>query len=241
MEAKCKNLYQLKILDYTKYDLLSPHGILDIFQDIAGKHSNSYGMTFENLLADNKIWVLMRVKYKVLQNVHLYSRIYATTWPKKKGLVDFDRETQLTDLQGNVLVNGISKWVILDAKSRKIIPAKYINYDPLVPEDSLFEGRFDHLKDFSIEKEGVLKYDQRIEFCDIDHNGHTNNAKYACILLNALRLSEEEVIDTFQIDYVHETHLDDVISVYYYKENKTYFAKATCMDNTIFLAKIDLK
>ncbi len=241
MEEKYQDLYQLKVLDYNRYDLLAPHGVLDIMQDISGKHCNTYGMTFEELLSQNKIWVLLRVKYKVFENIKLYSKVRVTTWPKKKGLVDFDRETQITDLQGNVMINGISKWVILDSNTRKIVPAKYIEYNALIPNDSLFNDRFDRIKDFNIE--GLQHYHQRIEFCDVDHNGHTNNAKYACILLNALRLKEDEVIDTFQIDYVHESRLDDTLMVYYYKENKTYFAKAICQETkaTIFLAKIDLK
>ena len=39
MEEKLKEFYRLKYLDFTCYDVIAPHGVLDIFQDIAVKHS----------------------------------------------------------------------------------------------------------------------------------------------------------------------------------------------------------
>lgn len=239
MSAKLTEFYRLKYLDFTYYDVIAPHGVLDIFQDIAGKHSDSYGMSFDKMMAKNLIWVLLRVKYKVIRNIPLYSKINVTTWPRKKGLVDFDRETIICDLDGNPLIAGISKWVILDSNTRKIIPAKHIDYNAETSDDSNFDDKFLKIKDFDIE--GLSKYQYKVEFCDTDHNGHTNNAKYATMILNALRLKEDEVIDEFQIDFVHESHLDDIITIYYYKEDNCYYAKAVSNNSTIFISKILIK
>ena len=57
---------------------------------------------FEELINKNMIWVLLRVKYRVIKNIPLYSKVKVTTYPKKKGLVDFDRETQIEDLNGQL-------------------------------------------------------------------------------------------------------------------------------------------
>lgn len=239
MAAKLTEFYRLKYLDFTCYDIIAPHGVLDIFQDIAGKHSESYGMSFDEMYSKNMIWVLLRVKYKVINNVPLYSKINVTTWPRNKGLVDFDRETQICDLEGNVLINGISKWVILDSNTRKIVPAKHVDYNAETSEETNFDDKFLKLKDF--DTSNLECYEYKVEFCDTDHNGHTNNAKYATMLLNALRLKEDEVIDEFQIDFVHESHLDDLIKIYTYKEENCYYAKAVCNDFVIFMSKINLK
>ena len=51
---QASNAY-LKYLDYTRYDVIAPHGILDLFQDIAGKHANTYGMSFEEMYQKNQI------------------------------------------------------------------------------------------------------------------------------------------------------------------------------------------
>lgn len=239
MGAKLTEFFRLKYLDFTCYDILAPHGILDIFQDIAGKHSESYGMSFDEMISDNKIWVLLKVKYKVIKNVPLYSKVNVTTWPRKKGLVDFDRETIICDLNGDLLVAGISKWVILDANSHKIIPAKYILYNAETSDDTNFIEKFERIKDFDISNLNYYQY--KVEFCDTDHNGHTNNAKYACMILNALNLSKDEQINEFQIDFVNESFLNDIINIYYTKIDNYYLVKGICNNKVIFLSKIIIK
>ena len=54
MGAKLTECFRLKYLDFTCYDILAPHGILDIFQDIAGKHSESCGMSFDEMISKIK-------------------------------------------------------------------------------------------------------------------------------------------------------------------------------------------
>jgi acyl-ACP thioesterase len=239
MGAKLTEYFRLKYLDFTCYDVLAPHGVLDIFQDIAGKHSESYGMSFDEMLSKNRIWVLLRVKYKVIKNVPLYSKVNVTTWPRKKGLVDFDRETIVCDLDNNVLVAGISKWVVLDSTTRKIIPATHIEYNAETSDDSNFDDRFDKIKDFDVEN--LNSYQCKVEFCDTDHNGHTNNAKYACMVLNALNLNKDEVIEEFQIDFINESHFGDIIDVYHIKNDDTYLIKGINNNKVIFLCKIKIK
>lgn len=239
MNEKMSDIYRLRVLDYTRYDTLAPFAILDVFQDIAGKHANTYGMSFENLIDNNQIWVLLRVKYQVIKNIPLYSKIKAITWPKEKGLVDFDREFQIIDEENNVVINGISKWVILDANTRKIIPAKHIEYKASIPSDSLFNDKFNKLTNFSIEN--LKPYEYQVEFCDLDHNGHVNNAKYAIMVLNALKLKQDELIKEFQIDFIHEVRGYKKIFLYYYFENKTYYVKALCEDYIVFICKIEIQ
>lgn len=239
MEEKLKEFYRLKYLDFTCHDVIAPHGILDIFQDIAGKHSESYGMSFDEMMASNMIWVLLRVKYRVIKNIPLYSKVNAITWPKKKGLVDFDRETIITDMEGNTLIEGISKWIVLDVNTRKIIPARHIEYCAPCPDDSIFNDKFDKIKDFNID--GLDKKTCVVQFCDVDHNGHTNNAKYATMALNTLCLSKDEVIKEFEINFINESYLKDEIDLYYIKEDKTYIVKGVSKNKTIFLCKLTIE
>lgn len=239
MNEKMEDVYRLRVSDYNCYDKLTPFSVLDIFQDIAGKHANTYGMSFEELIRENMIWVLLRVKYKVIKNIPLYSKVKTITWPKQKGLVDFDREFQILSLEDEVIINGISKWVVLNSETRKIIPAKHIEYNASIPSDILFEGKFDKIPDFDILN--FNKYDYKVEFCDLDHNGHVNNAKYAVMVLNAIKMKANEEIDEFEINFINEVRGEKVISLYYNKENNHYLIKAICEDKVIFTCKIKLK
>ncbi len=239
MKTKFSDNYRLKIVDYTCYDQFSPYGVLDVLQDIAGKHSTTFGMAYGDLIVKNQIWVLVRIKYKVLKQIPLFAKLKVVTWPKNKGLVDFDRETQILDENGDIVVNAISKWVIVDVNTRKIIPAKHIEFKGQCLDETNFNEPFTKLPDFEINN--CQKYTTKVQFCDIDHNGHANNAKYTNYILNAIKLKEDEIIDKFQIEFVHECYLDDVLNLYYYKEDNIYHIKALKNTDTVFICKIELK
>ena len=72
MSPKLTQVYRLKYSDFTCHDFIAPCGVLDLFQDIAGKHSESYGMSFNEMYSQNMICVLLIVKYKMVQNIPLY-------------------------------------------------------------------------------------------------------------------------------------------------------------------------
>lgn len=240
MEVKLSDIFRLRVSDYNCHDRLAPYAILDLFQDIAGKHATSYQMSFEDLKSNNMIWVLLRVKYKVIKEAKLYSNVNVVTWPKKKGLVDFDRVTEIYDLDNNLLVCGVSKWVVLNSDTRKIIPAKHINYNATTCEEDYFNNeRFDKLKDFDITN--CNHYSYKIEYVDLDHNGHVNNMRYCYMINNAIKPKSDELIDFFQIDFVNESHDGDILDLYYFKEDNSYNIKAISDNKVIFIAKVSLK
>ena len=59
-------------------------------------------------------------------------------------------------------------------------------------------------------------------FSQLDCNGHVNNTKYANYVLDALQLSEETPIRTFQIHYRKELLLGASVTVYTQYENGVY-------------------
>ena len=62
MDVKLSDIYRLRVSDYNCHDRLAPYAILDLFQDIAGKHANSYQMSFEDLKSNLIIEKIKRVK-----------------------------------------------------------------------------------------------------------------------------------------------------------------------------------
>lgn len=241
MANKYQEIYKLRVSDYTCHDRLAPHGVLDLLQDIAGKHAITFNMSYEDLKAKNNIWVITSVKYKVIKEAPLYCDAKVITWPRPKGLVDFERTSQIYDAKTNeLLINGTTKWIILNNSTRKIVPAKHVDYTVETLDVDLFDNqKFLRLKDFDISNCNLYTY--KTNYLDLDHNGHINNIKYCVMILNAIRLKENELIDTFQIDFINETHENDEINIYYFKENNEYNVKAICNNKTVFISKILLK
>lgn len=232
--------FRLRISDYSTYDHLTPHAVLDLFQDVAGKHADLIGVGFQEMIGKDLIWVLVRTKYEVLKNPKLYETVRVSTWPKAKGRLDFDREYLIENLQGEVLIRGISKWVIVNRKTRRLSPARDIHYNCELEEREYFTGGFPKLEDFDIS--GLSFFEERTTFSDLDHNGHVNNANYARFILNAISLQPAEEIAFFEIDHIKELPPDTFVKNFYKKDGKMIWVKGIINNSdTTYIAKIVLK
>lgn len=240
MESFYQEKFRLRISDFSMHDELLPQAILDLFQDVAGKHADNLKIGFNDLIHRDLIWVLLRSKFEIVKNPKLYSTVIVKTWPKQKGKIDFDREYLITDENGDVLVKGISKWVIVNFKTRRMSFTRDINYDCEILNDENFIGAFPKIEDFDITN--LDFYQDKTSFCDLDHNGHVNNAKYAKYVLNTIKLDKNEKIKSFQLDHIKELSPDIVIKNYYKRENKNIYVKGITEDNIVsYICKIELR
>lgn len=230
--------FYLRVSDFDTYDHLFPSAILDLFQDVAGKHADDIGIGFDTMISKNLVWMIVRSKYEIYQQPKLYQTVKVITWPHVKGRVDMDRDYLIEDLDGNILVKGTSKWVVVNYISRRLVRPRDIEY----PSDEYcqainFEEHFDKLEDFDID--GVEPFVQYPSFCDLDHNGHVNNTKYANFIVNGLNLKKDESIVKFQIDYIHELEKNTKINLYYLKNGNEIKVKGIDKDGqTSFIASL---
>ncbi len=238
MNEKLIETFRLRISDYNCFDKLMPHAILDLFQDVAGKHADIIGVGFDDLKKSNLIWVLVRTKFEIVRNPKLYEVVNVSTWPKKKGKIDFDREYLIEDNKGEVLVKGISKWVIVNSLTRRICFARDINYNCDISPEENFSGNFDKLKDF--DSDGSECYEAQTSYCDLDHNKHVNNISYAKMIMNAIQLDENEDIHFFEINYLKELPKNTKINLYLKKDGKIILVKGIINGEVSFIAKIEL-
>ena len=67
-----------------------------------------------------------------------------------------------------------------------------------------------------------------------------NNTKYAEEILNAVRLKEDEVIKTFEINYIKQCMLDDKLEVYVDKQDKDIRVEISNGEEVVCRAQITL-
>lgn len=209
-------------LDYN--DQLTPCAIFNYFQDIAGRHATLLNVGFDDLMANNCIWVVLRVKYEIVDNVKPYDDLIVTTWPKENGRIDYNREYKIQSTDNKDLIIGSSQWVIVDVNTRMIKRGNFIQ----------FKGEFIDLYNFEKPLSKLIANDvenmeficeEKIPYSYLDHNGHMNNSRYAEIIYNALRLSKNEKIKEMQIDFIKETMLDETLKIYLKKIDNKYFVE----------------
>ncbi|MBE5742063.1 MAG: hypothetical protein E7360_01940 [Clostridiales bacterium] len=230
--------YDLRVSDFDKNDNMRPFGVLDLFQTVADKHASILKIGFNELIAEDLVWVLLRTRYDVINPIGFgESEVTVKTWPHKAGRVDFDRDYQIDKADGRVGIIASSKWCIINVKTRKIVFGKGVSYpeDEYYPQVNYPDG-LKKLADFDIlsaeKKEGFAGESA------LDHNGHVNNAKYAEFILDAVPLLDGEKIKSFEINYINEMQVGNY-QLYFKKEGNKRLIKGFFGEKESFRAEIE--
>lgn len=234
--------YRLRTADFDRYDRMLPASIMDIFQDMAGEHAGYIGVGHKDIISQNLFWILLRVKYEVIEYPKMYSLVTAKTWPHEAKKLDFIRDFQLVDENDNLLIKGTSLWALVDISTRKMVMSKNVQFNiDEYWQESTFEEKFLKAGDFEV-TEDMVPYEVVSAYTDIDVNGHVNNTKYTNFVLNALNLPETEQISFLQIDYKKEVLEGEKLLIYQTREDDTVMCKG-CNEagDTMFVTKIRLK
>ncbi len=202
MNVSLEKDYYLRISDFDRYNRLKSSSILDIFQDIAANHANELGIGFDEMSANETLWVLSKVKFEMQKQPKSYETVHVKTWPLQPDKLICTRNYLITDNSGDIIVKGTSEWVVINSSTRKLVPV--LDIFPIKEgflTDRMFEGKIKKIADFDSDD---TVYNVKTTFSDCDINGHVNNTKYANYVMDALELSEDKNIKTFQIDYSQE-------------------------------------
>lgn len=235
MYREIQKEYALRTSDFTPEKTLRKSAILDLFQDVAGYHSNFLGCGIDEFAKKGYGWVLVGVRCETLKAVNMYDNLTAKTWPLKPTFAKFQREYIILDDKNEVVVKGDSVWTIIDLKMRKpvILPEVYKGLDTYNEEKS-FDDKF--LKIRPSDREFAFAGSRLTAFSDIDMNGHVNNIKYADFIVDVLG-NEIENYRGFHIDYHKEALLGRTIDLYKQEDCQKLTVKGLCDGETVFIAE----
>ena len=213
------NSVTLRTSDLDCFDRVKPQAYLEFFQDIAGEHANILGVGYNESKKINVGWVLMKSKLEIFKNPIPYDTLLLQTWPSNLTKVDFTRDYRLLDKEGEIISQGTSQWCIVDINNHRILRTSTINFPTDVHEEPLYTARLEKLSEYDYSNQEV-KFSHTIRNSDLDHYGHTNNARYAVMLFDALPNSIEKNVHTLEINYIAEAKLNETIDIYYTEEEK---------------------
>ena len=174
--------------------------LLRIMQDIAGDDADRRGSGMDTLLEKNCTWVLVKLRIDIKRMPQPGEELEISTWPGKSRLAIYPRCYEIRDAAGEVIVSGLSTWVIMDMDSRSLISGESRGIT-LAGEE---EGRLHPQRKVSV-PEGGSEFALTPSADQIDRNGHMNNAAY----LDAVEpmLPEEyrgRELRAIAVDYEHE-------------------------------------
>lgn len=220
---------------FDKGDRITLTALLSIFQDVASVHAEDLGVGYEAMLKKGLYWVLSRIKLDVLFDPKPNEEVTVVTWPHVKGIVDFDRDMKILSKGGETLIKATSKWCVIDSTSRKLAPAKDVEYNGSAYEPEVcYEGRFPKIIIPSLEKVEVMRH--VVRYSNIDHNGHMNNTNYATLVSDVI---ENKIVRHIEINFLSECLEGEEIVLYKVRDDKEEYVIGEVDNRRVFVAKTE--
>lgn len=218
----------MKMIDTRKYlihasfvgdgDLIRPASILDLFQDEASIHAKILGMGFKDMYYKGLLWIVNYQEINYIGRVpHHCEEVMVSTWPHERKRLDYIREYEIRDLDGNLLISGIASWFTIDLNTRKLVKDDNVNFNG----DYYLDTNYPNFRRARLDLKpigDVVKWDYRVCYTDLDHNGHMNNAKYLDVIYNKHIGFDLNKIGKIAIAFNHEIKYDDIVNMEYFKD-----------------------
>lgn len=218
----------------------------ELLQRLANDNAEHSGYGFEGLLScSNAYWVISKLRILFTKVPHHRQKIVCKTWPIKPNKITLERDFEIKDANGNLLISATSEWCMIDAKTRRICR---IHGDTVMPgidyiEERATTGEYTKQK-FDVEKEDFC-FDRVIRSSDIDMNGHTNNTKYSIMAADCFTVEflKENDISSFEIHFLKESFEGQKLSVYRKKiSDSLFYVTAINADKqSVFRAFLEFK
>lgn len=180
--------------------------LLLFFQQVAEKHADLLGVGYEDMMKDGRIWVITRLRCRVLEEMNIDGSYYIVTYPRPKKSRICPRDYYIYDDEGKLMVIGSGLWSVMDYKTRKLERIPF-EYEGELYEKDAFEEGFERLQMNAPEEVGV----HTVVSEDLDQNDHTNNCRYADLACDAAQMG---VLRELSIQFAKETRLGDEIRLY---------------------------
>ena len=173
--------YRVHVYETGPDGKLNLYSLFNYMQDIASDHAENLGFGRDDLMRDNRFWVLSRI-YAVFHIWPLWGNsLIMKTWPDGTDRLFALRSYEARFPDGKAVASASSSWLILDRDTKKV-----------QRPDSVL-SRFNYLNNTKLSAKSNLRYAskiesdeesdritpvQKIKVSDLDVNLHTNNVKY---------------------------------------------------------------
>jgi len=161
---------------------VTPHGtasvlaLADYFQEAAGRHADELGVSMQDLLAENRAWVLAHFRLEIDRLPEWKEAITVETWPSGLDRLFAMREVVFRGEAGKALAQGTSAWLVIDTERRRPVrpPSALYNIEPPdrpAPLDA-------DLDDLPAPNRADCERRFTVRYHDLDLNRHVNNVRY---------------------------------------------------------------
>ena len=224
MEYRMKTEVDVHDVDYN--GVAKTSSIMKYIQTAAQCQLTESGMSYDNLKANNRAFILSRVKLEVLKPLRAYTPLTAITYPCESRGYSFLRCYEL-ESDGEIVARAVSVWALIDTESRSLVRVNDFNLGLPTPPPNELVLRTTKLPSTLIDIGGY-----GVHYGDVDQNRHMNNTKYPDMYSNFLLL-QNKMIRSITINYSNEAQIGEKLRVQRAEENGYYYFRTVRSDGKV--------
>jgi medium-chain acyl-[acyl-carrier-protein] hydrolase len=200
---------------------LNIYSLFNFLQDIASEHAVKLGFGRDDLMRDNRFWVLSRM-YAVITLWPLWEdTIIVKTWPNGTDKLFAIRNYEVNFPDGRKIASGVSSWLILDRTTKKVQRPDSIltRYNPNL--QLMNSSIRNPVKLEPASDDGSYSHRFNVKLSDLDVNLHTNNVQYLKWVsdIYGLDFVMKNFPQSVEINYLAESLFGDEINIRTSKES----------------------
>jgi medium-chain acyl-[acyl-carrier-protein] hydrolase len=207
--------YKVHVYETGPDGKLNLYSLFNYLQDIASDHAVKLGFGRDDLMRDNRFWVLSRIYAEIAEIPGWEDTVIVRTWPNGTDKLFALRNYKVSSPGGRHIASATSSWLILDQTTRKVQrpdsilsqynPGLYLTGTPI---------RY-AVKLGAVDAEAGISPGYRIRVSDLDLNLHTNNVRYLTWVSDSYNLEfvmKNEPVSA-EINYLAESQYDEEIII----------------------------
>ncbi len=194
--------------------------LLRFLQEASIAHTIELGYPKEKTLERGLLWVIARQQISIRRMPAYDETVTLRSWPCETMRFLFPRGYQITDEKGEVIIEGMAVWALIEEKTRKIVFPD--DYGIIIPDGSagreLAFPRGLKLNDLPNKVTFVAPFSK----CDI--NGHLSNTAYLDIAEDLIPLDylKEHTLAEIVVDYKKEIRAGTEVELSYGPHGEGY-------------------
>jgi medium-chain acyl-[acyl-carrier-protein] hydrolase len=214
--------YRVHVYETGPDGKLNLYSLFNYMQDIASDHAIKLGFGRDDLMRDNRFWVLSRIYAEISKWPLWEDTIILKTWPNGTDKLFALRNYEVKFPDGRHIASGTSSWLILDLTTKKIQRPDSIlsqfNHNLHIESSPV---RYATKIDPAAEN-GKVSPKFRIKVSDLDVNLHTNNVRYLKWVNDSYDLDfvMKNNPQSAEINYLAESKFDEEIMIKTSVENE---------------------
>lgn len=222
--------YRINSHDCDSAGKVRPSLVLRYMQETANLQLHNLGPTAEELVADDKAFILSRINVSIYSELHAYEDITVSSWACESRGVTFNRCYQMRR-GDDIVAEAASVWGLIGISDRKIhrVEDVTLGFDTDEPLELDAPRRVHIPRELTL----ALVGERSVVYSDLDANQHMNNTNYPDMLCDFIPDMASKNVLGFSISFANEARLGEMLKVYMRESEGTYYFRTVRSDGAI--------